>query len=159
MDEQATKRLRGLRIIIAAMLGGMLAFGGVAVAIVRAGSIPQNEGLGSTLLLILGLLPLGEMPAYVVLRQATIARLRRSCAESSSDVERTTSLLNGFATLTIIAGAMVEGLALFGIVIYMVSGKTLALLAPGVAIILLATIFPSVEKARQFESSAIPSGI
>ena len=81
MDEQATKRLQALRIIIAVMLVGMLAFGGVAVAIVQAGSIPQNEGLGSTLLLVLGLLALGEMPAYVVLRQATIGRLRRSCAE------------------------------------------------------------------------------
>lgn len=126
---------------------------------VQAGSIPHDDGLGSTLLLVLPLLALGEMPAYVVLRQAAIARLRRSCADSSSDVERTTALLNGFVILTIIAGAMVEGLGLFGILIYLVSGKTLALLAPGVAIILLAAIFPSQEKARQFESSVIPSGI
>ncbi|MHC4696253.1 MAG: hypothetical protein ACYTFA_05885 [Planctomycetota bacterium] len=106
-----------------------------------------------------GAVELAEAPAYFVLRHVTIGRLRQSSKESSSDVERTTTLLNGFAALTVVAGAMIEGAGLFGLVGYLVSGNRLGLFAAGVAILLLLIFFPAEEKVRRSESSVTGSGV
>jgi hypothetical protein len=135
------------------MAGGLLVFGCVATVVRASGFVWPAEGMGTVLLLILAMLAVGETVAYGVVRQATMRNAQRSYETCSTDTERSALILNSFATVVIIGCAMIEGLGLFGVVIYLVSGKGLGLLAGALAVILLAASFPTAHKFHSFESS------
>ena len=149
--DQLMERLRILKIIIAAMAGGLFAFTAMAVALVASGSTEAREELSVILLIALGSLALCEAIGYVVLRQGIIGKTRSFLRTHPDYDNPAVAIGNAFATLTIVAGAMLEGLGLFGAVIVLVTGEQLALIASALAILLLlAFVLPNEEKARSF---------
>ncbi len=150
MDEDAAARLRPLKIIVASMLAGIVVLSLVALGVVRADSVSQDQGLALVLLVVLALLALGELPAYFVIRQALIAKLRAEKRDEESDQRRLSQFLSPFTTLTILAGAMAEGFGLFGAVVFMVTGQPAALVAPAIAALFLTAVFPSEQRLRAF---------
>ena len=149
--DQLIERLRVLRIVIAAMAGGLFAFTAMAVALATGGSIKDREELSVILLIALGSLTLCEAIGYVVLRQGIIGKTRSFLQAHPDPDHPRAAIANAFATLTIVAGAMLEGLGLFGAVIVLVAGEQLALVASALAILLLlALVLPNEEKARNF---------
>ncbi len=152
MDQLLKEPLMALRIIIAAMLGGLAALTIVALFVDVAPAEGSPEGLDSTLLLVLGLFAVAELPAYLVVRHKTINDLRRSWANRSTEHQQTRALAGAFATITIIGAAMVEGLGLFGAVIYMLTGNGCGLIAPGLAAVVLLVLFPTYGKVQELKS-------
>ena len=148
---QLTARLRVLKLIIAAMTGGLFAFAVIVVVLATSGSMEAHLDLAPIMMIVLCGLAVCEAVGYVVLRQGIIAKTRGFLRTHSDFGAPAAAIANAFATLTIVAGAMLEGLGLFGAVIVLVTGDELALAAPAVAILLLlAFVLPNEEKARNF---------
>ena len=112
MDDQLAERIQPLKVIILAMAGGMVAFAVVAAVVANGESFKPDEKAGPLLLGVLGLLAAGESVAYVVLRHVVLAKLKAQ-EHGGSSADPASRIGEGFSTLTIIGGAMAEGLGLF----------------------------------------------
>ena len=151
MQDYFAQRLRVLRIIIAAMSFGLLAFTVVVTVSVVTGAMEINDAPASIYLTILGMMAAGELVAYFVMRQATLKSTREKVESQTQEDQRELALVGGYAVLTIIGGAMVEGLGLFGAVIVLLTGRVEIAFAPGLAIVLLMIlVFPTKAKAAGF---------
>ncbi len=149
--DQLPERLRPLRIVIVALAAGLLVLAVVAVVAVLSEAMPIDESLGPILLMVLGLVAFAEAVGYVIIRQGIVRKTRAGLENCSTEIEQTATLANAFASLTIIGGAMLEGLGLFGAVIVLLTGQLVVLIAPALAIIFLLTLaFPTGKKAREF---------
>ena len=154
--DQLTRRIRALKIIIAAMASGLFAVAVIVVALVTSGSMKVDDRLAPTMLIVLGGLAVCEAVGYVVFRQGIIGKTRLLLREHADDDQSASAVTNAFAVLTIVAGAMLEGLGLFGAVIMLVTAEQLALIGPALAILLLlAFVLPTEEKARNFASTVM----
>ncbi|MFQ5807112.1 MAG: hypothetical protein ACE5I3_11750, partial [Phycisphaerae bacterium] len=91
-----------------------------------------------------------EIPAYALLRTAIMGNLRRTWDGRASDEVPKEELAKGFNLLTIIGGALAEGLSLFGLVILLVSGNWLAVAAPVIGLLLLAAQLPTRDRFNRF---------
>lgn len=152
-DSTPPMNLRALRIVIVAMMGGILSFSVIAVVISpRMTKRPELAGL---LLLILGALVVVEMLVYFVIRRGTMAKLRQSLREAPLDADSEGRMLPAMATLTLIGAAMAEGIGLFGVVAFLITGQTAALAAPAIALLVLVLRIPTQEKLSAFVADAI----
>jgi hypothetical protein len=149
MVRRKVVEIQSAQIILGAMVLGMLAFAGVAI-FVRPQMEPADPGLGRTLLITLIALAVGELAAYLVLRMSVIRRLRASLGGQAGGPELERMVAGQVLSLTIIGAAMLEGCGLFGIVIYLVSGATVGLLAPALAIGGMALLLPTRERNARF---------
>ena len=149
--DQLAERLRPLRIVIVALAAGLLVLAVVGAVAVLSEAVPIDESLGPILLMVLGLVAFGEAVGYIMIRQGLVRKTRTRLESCATEIEQTAALANGFASLTIIGGAMLEGLGLFGAVIVLLAGQLVVLLAPALAILFLLTLaFPTEKKAREF---------
>ncbi len=152
MDDQLAERIQPLKVIILAMAGGMVAFAVVAAVVANGESFKPDEKAGPLLLGVLGLLAAGESVAYVVLRHVVLAKLKAQ-EHGGSSADPASRIGEGFSTLTIIGGAMAEGLGLFGVVIYLISGNAWGLAAAGGALLAVLAQFPTRARIRSFTSA------
>ena len=153
MEGKSADQIRTLKIIFAAMTGGVLAFSVVAVVLITSGSTSPNDKLGQTLLMVLGLIVGGEIPAYVFIRLSVVNKLRTLWQSDSSHVDLAARVHGGFMTLTILGAAMIEGVGLFGALIYLTTANAFGLVASGVTIVLLLILFPTQDKAQRFKAN------
>ena len=144
--------IQSAQIILGAMVVGMLTFAGVAI-FVRPQMEPADPGLARMLLITLLALAVGEVAAYMVLRMSVIRRLRASLAGQAAGPDLDRTVAEQVLSLTIIGAAMLEGCGLFGIVIYLVTGATVALLAPALAIGGMALLLPTRSAERAIRSA------
>jgi hypothetical protein len=152
-DTETDAVLRVLRIIIAAMMMGIIAFGVVVAALLGAGIVEGDAQLGKILLIALAAVGAAELPAYFAVRMAILGNLRRAGREGKPEDASSGRPAGGFNTLTLIGAALAEGFSLFGLVVVLVSGQWLALAAPLVGLILLARQFPTRDKFDRFVAS------
>ena len=61
-----------------------------------------------------------------------------------------TQLASRFVQLTIIGAAQAEGISLFGLVVYLVTGVQWTLVVPVLGLLLLAVLFPTRDRFRAF---------
>ena len=149
--DQLAERLRPLKTTMVALAAGMLVLALAAAVAVLSEAMPIDESLGPILLMVLGLVAFGEAVGYIMIRQGVVRKTRTGLESCSAEIEQTAALANGFASLTIIGAAMLEGLGLFGAVIVLLTGQLAVLLAPALAIVFLLTLaFPTEKKAREF---------
>ncbi len=94
------------------------------------------------------------MPAYVVVRATTMARLRRLVQESPPADDAAARALPAMATLTLIGAAMAEGFGLFGGTVFLITAAREALLAPAIALVLLVLKIPTQDKLAAFAADA-----
>ena len=150
MNETIEKQLLTLRIIVGAMGGGLLAFGAVAVAVVSGGFREADPSLADTLLMVLGVMALGVIPASVVVR--TALRKQAGQAAPATSMPDGSPALGRYATATIIGCALFEGWGFFGAVTHLLTGNQLALIAVGVAILGIAAHWPTRAGVEKFGS-------
>ncbi|UCG15081.1 MAG: hypothetical protein JSV19_07260 [Phycisphaerales bacterium] len=146
-NEDIERALTTLRVIIGAMLAGMIAFGAVAVVLGRQA---DDTTLATPLLVVLIVLSLGAVPTFVITRAVLRNRVRHSYELRPPTEDQTGKLVPILMTLTIIGAAMAEGVGLFGLVIYVITGTVWALIAPVVAILALVLQLPSRDKLNRF---------
>jgi len=151
MDASSLAPIRYGRIIL-----GVLALGLTVLAVVAGALGPVSEmhdaQMDGMLLLVLGLLALGEIPAYAIVRASMRARLQSEHEGQTPTEERVRSLAQAFLVTTLIPAAMLEGWGLFGGIIYLITGQWTALLAPIIAIIGIVLLLPSHDKFNRFVS-------
>jgi hypothetical protein len=149
-NEPIDQAVRTLRIVVAAMMMGVLGLSVVAIFIGRQAE--PDPKMANVLLVVLAVIAVWELIAYVVIRASMLNRLRRRFAENPPAADPTAELIGNFNSLTIIGCAMPEGLGLFGSMIMLITGAWPALAAPVLALILLAWQLPSRDKIERFVS-------
>lgn len=149
-DPDVDKPVRALRIVVAAMIAGTLAFGMVALLI--GTQRPSAPGLARVLLITLGLLGIWELAAGVSVRRSIMAKARRSLEALPPGEVTTAQLMPAITTVTIVTCAMAEGFGLFGLVVFLLTGSTPALPAPLIALIVLTFQFPTRDRVSRLVS-------
>jgi len=149
------ERLRAMQIIAAALIVGVLMFGGLAMYMVfaeRQGQLPEGQ-LPVISLLALAMLvvntPLAFFLPGVVARNGLrqMAATPRAAADAQDDTIR---LLTLRQTVMIIGLALLEGAAFLGLVAFLVEGQTFALAVAGVVVILMLIQFPTEARVRSW---------
>jgi len=137
-----------LRIIVLAMTGGVLAL--TIAALLFGGAGETDARFVPMMGAVLGVLGVGQVMSYFVVRSSVIGRLQR---ERQSDlaapfpIER---VLKTIATLTIIGAAMAEGFGLFGAVLLLITDTRYFLAAPVIAIVILLMQVPSRDRVKRW---------
>ena len=125
----------------------MTAFAVVAVALDE--QIADQADLAPLLLLVLVLLAAGEVGAYVAIRRSMMARFRRLLDQGGEP----SGLAQHLVPLWIIPAAMAEGLGLFAIVIFLLTGNAIALAPAAIVLLILLGLFPTRDRVAQFLST------
>ncbi|MBC8002196.1 MAG: hypothetical protein H7X97_06370 [Opitutaceae bacterium] len=150
MNRTQKPTLKVARILIVSLLGGLVLFTATVIGLRTAGSSPPPSqlapGQSNVLLLALVGLCVVETPLFFLVPRMILRSYAAKWAAARSDDERETVVLTALQVVAIIRGAFVEGIGLFGCVIYMISGEPLALIAPGVAIAVMIGLIPTREK-------------
>jgi hypothetical protein len=139
-----------LRLLVAAIAGSLVIFAGIAVLLVRSGTTEGMPELIQTLLPILGLVAILELPVYATIRRGILSKARQAWEHESPRDEPAAELLPSYSMLTIIGGALAEGFGLFGTVVFLLTGSWPALAAPAIALVVLAAAFPSRDRLNRF---------
>ncbi len=139
------------RLILTAMLLGIVTLGVVAVVWVHTGRATLQPQLGRLLFPALALAAVPVVVAYLLLRGGVLGRLRHEAAHTP---ERVTVEVVGVRLLpvTIVGGALAEGLSLFGVVVYLLTGHVPALAAPAAGIVALLFLMPSAARIGRLTS-------
>jgi hypothetical protein len=148
--------MRGAQIISVGLLIGLLLGSGVMgfMGLTRAGNAPAPGGVVPS-----G--PAGSPPAssdpfvwlviatgvcglvLVMLLPGLLAKQARKLWEARADDEMAMRrVYQGFMSVSILQAALLEGPGLLGAVATMLTGNALLLLAPGLAVVFLAALFP-----------------
>lgn len=154
-DQEIDLSLRPIRIVIGLMTIGLLVLAGLALFLVQTGRIAPNTELAPVLLMALAILIVTEVPAYIIIRQVFYARARAQSSARSDGALTTAEWGRIFTPLSLVGAAMIEGVALFATVIYILTGQVLALAVPGVGLLLLGLLYPSREQFRRFVVTVI----
>ncbi|UCE59227.1 MAG: hypothetical protein JSU63_17505 [Phycisphaerales bacterium] len=131
----------------------MLGFAIVSVALVESGFHTTDDKSGSIMLVLLGVLVVLETLAYFLIRRSMIGELRQTLQEDTGEMDRTAKLAGGFNSLTLLGAPMPEGVGLYSVLVYLMSGSVVGLAAAGVALLLVLMHWPTENKARSFVES------
>lgn len=151
MSEQLGKQVAGLRLIVAAMMVGIVVFG--VVVLIVGPRMPHNSALTSVFLAVMAVVGLVELPFYLVLRSTLLTKLQRRSSEGLLDEDAEAKVFPVWQTLTLIRSAMLEGISLFALVITLVTGVKMIFIVPVAALMLLAAYFPTREKLTELTAS------
>lgn len=136
--------IRSIRILHVALIGGIVLFASVAVL---AGLGTPDSNLALPLFIGLGALTVGVAVVQPLLRRQFLGSLAAR-HDAATDELRMGLLPPELASLSIVRAALVEGVGLFGVVVFMLTGQWAALAAPGLAIVLIAACIPTRERAE-----------
>ncbi|MEX0678656.1 MAG: hypothetical protein WD063_16370 [Pirellulales bacterium] len=157
--DELKPRVMTLRMIVGALAGGVMAF--AALAVLTRAAAPQepvDERAQLLTLLALGLFPVALL-ASRILPAVMVKKARRQIGAGFdftsikqgpgaflSELGEAGALVGVYRTKTIIAAAVLEGAALFGVFAFLLEGSLIAL---GLAVLLVAAIvamFPSASR-------------
>jgi hypothetical protein len=162
--DELPKRVRGLRIIVAAMATGCAFFMAIATFVSSSTSVNSDSRLVTYIalgLVVLTVIPRVIVPPIIVAagRKKILRQLRENSskqpatgAKSFGEVEdeagrQTTLLLFG---KTIFSAALVEGPTFFLLVAYMLERSPLALGAAAILLLILTLHFPTVGRTENW---------
>ncbi len=148
--EEIGRRAATLQIVTGALLVGSLGFLGVAAVLVHLEMVEPQHDLAGVMNLVLLVFLAAEIVARLVVPGMIVAQARSKIAagtwtlpeagrstETASLIERTGDagrLLVVYQTRTIVAAALLEGVALFAIIVYMLTHSLVGL---AIAILLI----------------------
>ena len=133
-----------IQIVHFALIAGVLTFTLVAI-FVDLGE--PNASLQTPLLVAIGVLALSAGSAYPLIRSQFLGRLARR-RDGAVDELREGRLPHALASLAIVGAALAEGVALLGVVTFMLTRQWAVLAAPALAIVLIALQIPTRERAE-----------
>ncbi len=151
-DQELRKAVTVPRVVLGAMGMGIVAFAAVAVVLGQGGQMTTQPELARILLPVLALMAAPALVAFLLVRNAAVGKLRSEAGQAPDriTVEVVAARL---VPVTIIGGALAEGVSLFGTVAYLLTGQALALAAPAVGIIALVLLMPSLTRIRRLTSA------
>jgi len=153
MEEELAKRLQPVRVVLVAMVVGLSGFAAVSYVLRKDGSFETDAKTAKVMLAVLGMMALAELPAYVVIRVSVAGKVRRQWREQQPVNDPVSFFGQPIAKVAILAGAMAEGLGLFGILIYLLARNPWGLAAGGVALLLVLAQIPTRQSIDRFVST------
>lgn len=143
---QAAQTVRQMRIVIGALLIGMLSFAAVTAYLVRGG-FATDPGLASIFGVVLVVTGVGLFLVGRTAGRGLAAKADRFHADSADDDRKRLQIYVG---LKLLHGALAEGFGLIGIVFLLVTGNWYFLAAPILAAWVLLRLFPRADDAGPF---------
>ena len=138
------------RLVVLALAFGLAAFSIICFVVSSAGDTveaPSADGL-NVLLIALGIVGVSVLPLALFLPPRIAARVLKRKEEARAEVKKGLLPREIFAG-SLIGAALAEGWGLFGAALYLISGDALTLIAPTIALLVIAMHVPSVEKAQR----------
>lgn len=152
MDDIVGKRLDVLRIIVAAMIGGLVAFSLVALFVARASTQPVDLEAAKLLYLLLVGVAVIDVPAYFVLRRRAIYTARQQLDKEGESGDPMEAAHRAYATALIMRCAMAEGLGLLGALSCFLTRDSYGLIAAGLSALFLMAQFPKRDRIEELAS-------
>lgn len=153
---EKTSQLRVLRIVMMAMIGGLV------IATGAAAWLAEPIGMDETTLLYLQLVPalagLAMLAAYATIRHTLLARARAAAREGQYEGygarRPAPQVVATFTTATLIGAALTEGFGLLGAMFYLMTRANAGLVAAAAAAVLLLFQMPTPERLRHWSDVA-----
>jgi len=142
-----------LKIIVLCLALGVMAFGVIGLTVARP--VQGDGGSGKLLLVVLGVLSLSAIPAYRLIRVNLKRGLINNLSRLKDEEQQWQAIAAGFATLTIIGGALTEAIGLFGGIVVLAVGEPWAMIAVGASFVLLMMQIPSERRFENFAGSVL----
>lgn len=136
-----------LRIVLFALLAGLIAFGGFAIATAPTPGADANQD--RILMFAVLAVAAAEIPAYVLLRSILIGGVSRKTLDEP-DGDHQPHARHVYLMLTLIGAALAEGVGLFAIIVFMITGHVEILAVALLSLILIAIQIPSEHRAERF---------
>lgn len=151
LSQEAQKQVRSIQVILVTMLGGVVAIAAIFMVLRANGSsaAPASPPTSSPLTLILFGVAGGALIAFLVLRGVFAQRLRVRAASGATDALLVTEVIS---PLSLTSAALAEGSALFGLIVYLVTGDLLSLIVPAIAVVLMGAAIPTVARVQRMIS-------
>lgn len=155
-SQSPATQLKSLQVIVVALMGGMLAFTGLAtyMALTRGAAMVPQQGAtpppggavsrsDPTMMLyvVSGAVSAMSIVAFIVVGRLAVADVRKKAAGLSGDARERTAV-QGMMVSTIIRAAFAEGAGLLGAVVVLLTGTLYTLGAVVVATVLLMMLMP-----------------
>lgn len=140
--------LRIPTVILLALVTGIVTFSVIVVVLRLSGERELDPAVGRSLLMLLAVMAVAEIPAYLLLRRQFLARARAMKDEALELLGRGLAPQPLF-NLTVVGAAMVEGLGLLGVVAVLVGAPLYALAAPALAVALILAQIPTRARYEQ----------
>jgi len=137
--------IRTLQTVLLAMIVGLVTF--AALACVLPLEHPLDAALARVLALALGALAVAEVPAYLLLRTLQIRRLGARRAEALEELRQGATPPEVFL-LVLLGAALAESIGLFGCLVLYLGRLLPALIAPALAVLLIALQIPTRDRAE-----------
>jgi len=158
--EEVGRHVLTLQIVVASLLGGSVAFLAVAAVLVHLDVVQANREAASIMNLVLIVFLVADMMARVIVPRILVGQGRRRIAAGQwslpqaaagqakivSFLERAGDagqLLFVYQAKTIVAAALLEGLAFFGIIVYLITRSPLGIVVAIAMILGLALHVPT----------------
>ena len=149
MNQQKTS-IQTMQIIAAALMMGVVMFGGVAVVIQAGNEELINQEEFPLLLIVAVVFAVMEMGVRQVLLMAFDNKLKTEIQDYKEGESSAEDFLGLYQTRLIISMALCEGAAFFGIIVYIVEGHWGGLALAAFMLIIMATSFPTENKFRSW---------
>ena len=158
-QEEVGNRVKTIQIVVGALIAGCVGFLAVAAVIVSGDAFEPDPEMAQVMNLVLVLFLVGDLIAWAIAPRMMVAQGRRKIADGAwtppqgsgsgemvKFIERTGDAGRLFAlymTRTIVACALLEGVAFFAIIVYLVTGSIVGLAIAVVLVIGLALHMPT----------------
>ncbi len=146
-DDLMNSQLRVQRLVLSAMIGGIVMLTGISVFLVEFQQTPTKSELATHLISLLAAMTLGSIAVYVLIGKKTPAMLKAAQKKGATGQDTSEQLLKTLFTTLVIRGAVAEGSGLFGALTYMLTGNKIGLGGTAIAIVLLMLLFPTHDGA------------
>ncbi|MCC6677079.1 MAG: hypothetical protein IT436_08040 [Phycisphaerales bacterium] len=149
MEHKSPARLPALKLIAVALLLGVFIYTTIVAGLLIAGSAPKSTGPGLFTILILAT-GLTMVPFCFAFGPIFAGAARQQWPTHRDDPRAGDWLLNQFASLTTIRFALVEAFGVLGATALLLTGQWAFIVAPLLAIGIMAIFMPTEGKARAF---------
>lgn len=147
MEPIFAKMIAEARTLLLGLVGGLIFLAGLAYAYRGAGGWGTADA--KFLAMVLAGLALMEVPAYFGLRSIMMKRLRTETATLAGEA-RDRQLATGYLALTLIPAALLEGLALLGVVLAFATGDVLFFAPLLIVLPFMLALWPTGDRVRMF---------
>lgn len=143
-----TPTISSLRIIVLALMGGLVMFAVIAVVLRLQGLVAPVPQAETVLPIVVLVTLLGSVGLSFAVRSRLLAEVKKSKAEALAEL-RADRVPQAFATATIIGAASIEGPGLLGIITVLLGGPWYCLAAPIVAIGVMLWTLPDRQRFEE----------
>jgi hypothetical protein len=155
-DEHARGAVRGIQILVGALMAGMLTFAGIAIVTNLSGDKPRQKNSEVLVYLATGATVVA-LVVRVVVSSIMTKTLRRKIAAGTTpdallpaDATDADRLLWAYRQILVFEGALCEGPGFFVLVAFIVTGQWWLLAVVAILLGLLAMLIPTFDRAEDW---------